>query len=464
MKRLDAVLKWAGFGLTAVAVFAAPWFFGAWEMWWFWLFAVMIFGATACFTVRLLLTPALGRGRFHVSSPLLTAAAVCLPFLAYAFVRFLQARVFMDAERSFLLFLTPVLLAFSLTASLSARQWRIWTALLAADFLLLGGYGIVNHFVWQDAKVMWMPGFPQYVQAHRATGSYYCPDHFAGVMELALSVGLAAVLARGKQPVWRTTGALLCAVALLGILLSKSRGAGVVAGSMLLVTAGIGLMPYPSAARWTVRGALILVLLAVAAFVLWAPHSYARRFREYPWQRLQDSDRVIMAQGALRAWQSSPSAIVFGIGPGMHQHLWPRFAASADGDAAAGRWPSRLNTSFHSYQVHSDWIQLLEEYGLVGFALFLAAAGYVMNVLFRGWRRYCARVLGRGPEQAPDDAFRERGAKPARSHGWPLLAGLLALTALAIHSLGDFNLQMPATVWLLAALTADALAAAARKS
>jgi hypothetical protein len=39
------------------------------------------------------------------------------------------------------------------------------------------------------------------------------------------------------------------------------------------------------------------------------------------------------------------------------------------------------------------------------------------------------------------------------------VTGFLAFAAMAFHSLGDFNLQMPATTWLLAGLTALALAA-----
>jgi hypothetical protein len=35
-----------------------------------------------------------------------------------------------------------------------------------------------------------------------------------------------------------------------------------------------------------------------------------------------------------------------------------------------------------------------------------------------------------------------------------LLGGLLALAAMSFHSLGDFNLQMPATVWILAVILA----------
>ena len=43
------------------------------------------------------------------------------------------------------------------------------------------------------------------------------------------------------------------------------------------------------------------------------------------------------------------------------------------------------------------------------------------------------------------------------------LTALLALVAMAFHSLGDFNLQMPATTWLFAALLALPLALVFRR-
>ena len=75
-----------------------------------------------------------------------------------------------------------------------------------------------------------------------------------------------------------------------------------------------------------------------------------------------------MIGGAIRAWQAAP---VWGVGAGMHQNIWPHVAASGDGDRGKGIWPTLVNDKFHSYEVHSDWIQLLEEYGLVGLILFL---------------------------------------------------------------------------------------------
>ena len=45
-----------------------------------------------------------------------------------------------------------------------------------------------------------------------------------------------------------------------------------------------------------------------------------------------------------------------------------------------------------------------------------------------------------------------RWVYPSTRRHSDLLCALLALAAFAFHSLGDFNLQMPGTVWVLAAV------------
>ena len=162
--------------------------------------------------------------------------------------------------------------------------------------------------------------------------------------------------------------------------------------------------------------------------------------------RLAQSDRALMIGGALRAWRDGHR--LWGIGPGMHQHLWPHYAATPDGDPAARRRPRFSNQTFHSYEVHSDWVQLLEEYGLAGLLLFAGFAAALLRTLAAGWR-----AAARAPAA--------RGGEGGGAEGQPaVLAALLAGTALAFHSLGDFNLQMPATVWVLSALLAAGVAAA----
>ena len=86
---------------------------------------------------------------------------------------------------------------------------------------------------------------------------------------------------------------------------------------------------------------------------------------------------------------------------------------------------------------------------MVGFLLVAASAGLIVAVLVRDlraegrrWRRYGSRDVacaGVDPYAVP-------------------LVGLLALVAMMVHSLGDFNLQMPATGWVLAAMVAISIA------
>jgi O-antigen ligase len=181
--------------------------------------------------------------------------------------------------------------------------------------------------------------------------------------------------------------------------------------------------------------------------VAWQAGEYRARFQAFPWGDLKGDVRVQMVSGALRAWRTAPA---FGIGPGMHQTLWPHFSASPDGDPDKGIWPSHPNTGFHSYEVHSDWVQLLEEYGIVGLVLFLAALALVLRWLWRGLRR----------EEA---AWREGDWNPpARSRFFGVLvAGVLAAVAMILHSAVDFNLQMPATGWMLGAILGLAVGEAA---
>lgn len=440
LQRWDVLLDRTIFGGLAVLLTTAPWLFGAWEMWWFWVFASGLFILAALFGVRLLFCGSLGTRHLRSLKPFVGLGGAYAVFLGYAFIRALQADVWLDAERSYLLHLTAGLVVLPILTGFSARQIRGLAFLMMLNFMALGVYGIVNHWVTGNAYVMWAPGFPQYQRGHaRATGSYYCPDHFAGILEIGLALGVAVCVARNVPRWLKSAGWPLVGIALVGIVLSKSRGAGLAVAVMGAGFLAMGFGQYRPAWRWSLRGGVLAVLAAGALWVGGSDHPYAVRFRQYPWREIQHSDRGIMIGGALRAWQQAP---VWGIGPGQHRHWWAHVATSADGDRAAGRWPSRLNNSFYSYEVHSDWVQLLEEYGLVGLGLFLLVMGFGVRLLWQALRREAAERRAQG--------WMFTGRKDL----WAPLAALGGVAVMGFHSLGDFNLQMPATVWNLAAVLA----------
>lgn len=437
IRKLDAAIGQALFGMVAIILMVSPWLFGAWESWYFWPFAGLIFLAAGGLGLRLCFSARLGVMRLPLTPWLVRLVLCWLPFLVYGVIRAVQAPVRMDAERSILLHVTPFLLVLVIVIGLEAGQRRRLWMLLPVNFMLLGLYGIGNHFAAGNATVLWVPGFPHYQDGHfRATGSYFCPDHFAGLMELGLCMAVAVVAARDVSGWRRMAMVALAAVSLTGIVLSKSRGGGLVTALILGLALGWGLLAWPPRQRRIIRWTALALGLLVLTAVVSAGTGYVRRFKAYPWSQLEQSDRYQMSMAALRGWKSAPLA---GIGPGMHQNLWPHFAPSADGDREKGVWPRFPNNGFHSYEAHNDWVQLLEEYGILGLVLFLWAAGVTVLALSRGWRRAAA-----GAVQGMDTAA--------------LPAALLAAAGMALHSAGDFNLQIPATTWLLGALVAQAVA------
>ncbi len=426
--QFDRIMGYSMTAIVALVLLVAPWLFGAWEAWYFWPFAGLIFLVTAGLGLRLLLSARVGVKRLSLT-PELGGLVLCwVPFLAYALIRGLQAPVRMDAERSVLLHGTAFLLTLAVVAGIDERSRRWLAALLPWNLFLLGAYGIGNHFLYHNAKVLWVPGFTQYQQGYfRATGTYFCPDHFAGLMELGLCLAVSVMAYRGTAG-WRRAGMLALAwVSVTGIILSKSRGGGIVLLVILVLALTWGLVTWSGRRRWIIRIAFAALAVCGMVLILAAGTRYMHRFMQYPWRQFEQSDRYQMTAAALRGWKMAP---VFGVGPGMHQNIWPHIAATGDGDRARGIWPRNLNNSFHSYEAHNDWVQLLEEYGVAGFLLFLLAAGMT-------WR-HIRRLAVSGEPAA--------------------VAALLALGAMAVHSLGDFNLQIPATTWLLALMVAFGIA------
>jgi len=481
MTFLDKLFSWAGFVFLAAVLLVSPWLFAAWEMWYFWPFVALVFCATLFFSLRLIVgrtdggTREIRDGKPEISEAekryregvavrngRLSVLVVLsfLVFLAYAFARFMQSDVFMDAEKSFFLFFTPFLVGIQIVFGFERKQLRLMYALILGNLVLLGLYGVVNHLGWKSTHVLWRPGYAVYIGENRATGSYFCPDHFSGIMELALCLSLGILLARGGSWKKKMFAAVTGMIGLSGILLSKSRGGGLTVLVVVVMALAIGFSQWPVLVRWYWRAAagssILLLMIVFCSF----ESAYLVRFKEhFGWNELRHrpareivagvesklvaSCRGQMISAALRAWKTAP---VFGIGAGMHQNLWPHFAASPDGSRELKEWPTFWNNTFHSYEVHSDWVQLLEEYGIAGLVLFLLLFLSVLAVLFAGMQREVDRRRDWGWDDTGND------------HYHMVLGGILACAAMAFHSLGDFNIQMPATVWLVAAIVAIPMA------
>jgi len=471
MKFADTVLSWAAFCCICVAVLMGPWLFGAYEMWWFWTFTLFLTAATLFSAVRMLMRGVAGeKGARSMAAPRAggragaVIAASYVPFLIYALTACFRDTVYLDAERGWLLLLLPFLVALHVLYGAHSRQRFALFVLVVADLVLLGLYGVINHIVTRSHLVLWREGYEQYTDAVRATGSYFCPDHFSGIMEIGLGLGLGLLLTRGLRSGWKVLGGALGIIGLAGVVLSKSRGGGLTVIVMLLAVLVWGLSQWRAVVRWCLRGGILAAGLVGLVLFTQLARPYVARFMQYfDMDELRGrpalemvarlargytySDRGLMVRGSLRAWQTAP---VFGIGTGMHKHYWPHYGPTPDGDRELGIWPSVPNLTYQATRSHCDWVQLLEECGVVGFALFLVPFLAFTFPLLHAIRTRGLRTRRSGHEAEP------------MAHAI-VLGGLLSFVAMSFHSLGDFNLRMPATGWLFGAIIALTVAAFPRR-
>jgi len=126
--------------------------------------------------------------------------------------------------------------------------------------------------------------------------------------------------------------------------------------------------------------------------------------------------------GRLPIWQGTIGIIkdnfIFGTGLGTFNYIFPKYQ------------PVGIIAKHYTY-AHSDFLELLSEVGIVGFALTLVCGLWTVVYLFRRFRqRHDPWVVGIS------------------------LCGFGSLTAIFIHSFTDFNLHIPANAILLSIILA----------
>ncbi|HTZ99651.1 MAG TPA: O-antigen ligase family protein [Candidatus Aquilonibacter sp.] len=238
-------------------------------------------------------------------------------------------------------------------------------------------------------------------------GPYVNRNHFAGFVELTLPVGLALMVFRGLRRDAMPLMTLFTIVPVSAIVLSGSRG------GLISFAFEIGVLAWMARTRRGLRSGRMVALaagVAVAAlFVSWIGTSQAvQRFSAFRSPEVPLGRRISMARGAAHIFFDHP---LKGCGLGTLVAVYPRYETSYDGRVVD--------------HVHNDYMEALAEMGLLGGA----CGALFLWFLFGAARKNLAA---------------EQGHFSLGLH----VGALMAVGGLLLHSLVDFNLQLPANALL----------------
>ncbi|NBV21335.1 MAG: hypothetical protein EBS05_05360 [Proteobacteria bacterium] len=345
-----------------------------------------------------------------------------LAFLGYAALRTPYAAVEYTAQGELLLVALCGMFFFVVVNNLNRAHSANWVAGMLLTVAAFSSMYAIFQVLTKSTQVWNYVRWEGY--RGRGSGTYICPNHLAGWLELALPLGLAYLLMGRLHHIMRILTGYAVIVIGAGLLATESRGAWVATTLALL-----GFFAVLLAQRGQRVPALLVLICMVGAggwAVAQSQTSSERVQKLFDPNRLNDA-REHLWPAAIKIWHAN---FWWGAGPGHYDHLFRLYR-----DTAVQARPDR---------VHNDYLNTLADWGLVG-AVLVALA---LVVLFWGVVRVWPHV------QRDGDAFRAR-----QSNRFAFVLGAsTSLVALLIHSVVDFNFHIPANA--LAAVTLMALLAA----
>lgn len=369
----------------------------------------LLFGVVVCASAMLALLCAIGPWLLprwqHLDRK---AAGALLVFAGYVTLSMLWTPVPWASRQSVMLVLAATSMLLGVT-SLIRHKWQQRSLIMILIVLgaLIASYGLLQYFRGID-EVWGMTRAEQY--RGRASGTYGCPNHFAGLLEMLWPFALAVVLLSD----WSWSAKLASAYSLVamfgGILFSMSRG------SWLSTIPGLFFFVFLAVESRLAKLRVALLIAVGIVVVSVATWNQSEKIQERIMQSNLD-DQSFVAR--LMMWESAVEGIkehpVIGWGPFTYHWMHARY-----------RDPRmQLGPRY----VHNDYLQLLSEYGLIGTVLFGAAVVLVWGLLIRVYRKTVV--------------FNERAFAAA---------AMTALFMQHIHGLVDFNLQIPANALVMMAL------------
>lgn len=434
-------------GLFVTVVFTAL-AHGAVESWALAVFELLVVGLLLLWGIKIF-----AQNRITISVP-----AAGLPVVALVAFGFVQGIAFTDgigqrlslsmdveATRATLLALFFLIVSFVIAANSFASQERKQTL---TNFLIIYGlamalFALVQYFTW-NGRFYWVRTLTS--NASSPFGPFVNRNHFAGYMEMLVGLPVAMLVTGAAHKDSRLFYVFAATMMALAAIVSLSRGGMI---SLAAEMAFIGIMSAGRVTRSEERvnrstlssvlrpAALILVIIgSISAGIFWmGPERIVDRITNQNTsgtaQRAETffSSRGWIWRETLRMIGENPFT---GVGLGAYETAYPIY--SKDDGAIV------LGTSFAVDRAHNDYLQVLADCGVVGAAL----AVWFIVLIFQ--------AVARG-KQSRDPLCRALA-----------IGGGAGIFGLLVHSVFDFNLQIPSNALLFLLLSAAVSQAGAKIS
>ncbi|MGP0021531.1 MAG: O-antigen ligase family protein [Candidatus Sulfotelmatobacter sp.] len=395
--QLETILLYGTFGLLMFGPVA----FGAVEPW-----STFILEAGATLLSGLWLSKQFLDGELTIEWNPLFLPMAGFGFLIFVQIVFRASAYLHDTISGAMLYCAYAMLCFlaaqSLLRSSQARKIAVLLALygfaIAALALLQG--------IAPNGKLYWVR---QPTMGGAIYGPYVNHNHYAGLMEMLVPIPLVLSLTRLVGDRERILAGVAAAIMVGTIFLSGSRGGMLAIFVEMAVFAGVLLRQ-----QKTFRIAVSVVAFAVVlvSVLTWLGGkeltSRVSSISTEARTELSGGMRLSIDRDALHMFRSKP---VLGWGLGTFPVIYPQYRS--------------FYTNFFVNEAHNDYLQLLCEMGLLGFGTMV----WFLIVLYR-------------------TASRQIGNWMSDVSSAVTLACTLGFTGILVHSLLDFNLQIPANAAL----------------
>jgi O-antigen ligase len=396
---LDQVLV----GLLCLLLAFGPLAFGAVQPW-----SICILQLGAAFCVLLWALRQFAGGTFEFSwNPLFLPA---LLFAALIAVQLLTARTayWFATWQSSLLWSAYGMLFFVATQCFRTRSsFRAFALFFTAYGFLVAFFAVVQQFTW-NGNLYWLVP----VRSGSGYGPYVDHSHYAGLMEMLTPIPLVFAMMDRWQKAQRILFGFAALLMASTIFLCKSFG-GMLSFTVEMMFFGL-LLSVRQRSRIPLLLLLVLAVLLSVWLAVFSPGGISQRIAS----EAVANDRLPIVRDSLKLIAARP---ILGWGLGTFPVVYPSFRS--------------FHTNYFVNAAHNDYIQTAAETGILGL---LATFGFA-TLLYRkgireaaGWRKSVGTAVS--------------------------MAALIGVTGLLVHSLCDFNLQIPANAALFFVLSAIATA------